>query len=221
MDFKLEETDDFDEEESEPSDESNDKDTTDEEEFDPLGFDDNSDEEDADEAEEPDESQREYDEEDELDEEPSALVLEERIEIAPFNPQEENNFAYAEVVRAYYEEKNYEHAIEKFGEAIENEERQTKDPQSVANEIVAKSKYWQAEAYVKTQDIPKAIKTFESLAKTCKSRCNRLRRMTCPLPNPATNGCGMATITIRHQSLNRTNRLCNPLQKIYPCPNRL
>ena len=118
MDFKLEEIDDFDEEKLEPSDESNDKDTTDEEEFDPLGFDDNSDEEDTDgvayEAEEPDESQREYDEEDELDEESSALVLEERIEIAPFNPQEENNFAYAEAVRAYYEGKNYEHAIEKI-----------------------------------------------------------------------------------------------------------
>jgi tetratricopeptide (TPR) repeat protein len=167
MDFKLEETDDFDEEESEPSDESNDKDITDEEEFNPLGFDDNSDEEDADEvayeAEEPDESQNEYDEEDESDEESSALVLEERIEIAPFNPQEENNFAYAEAVRAYYEEKNYEQAIEKFGEAIENEEQQTKGSQSVANEIVAKSKYWQAEAYVKTQDIPQAIVTFESL----------------------------------------------------------
>ena len=174
MDFKLEETDDFDEEESEPSDESNDKDITDEEEFNPLGFDDNSDEEDADEvayeAEEPDESQNEYDEEDESDEESSALVLEERIEIAPFNPQEENNFAYAEAVRAYYEEKNYEQAIEKFGEAIENEEQQTKDPQSVANEIVAKSKYWQAEAYVKTQDIPQAIVTFESLieSESCK-----------------------------------------------------
>ncbi len=177
MDFKLEETDDLDEEKlepsdeseekMEPSDESDDKDINDEEEFDPLGFDDNSDEKDADEAvyesEEPDESQNEYNKEDELDEESSALVLEERIEIAPFNPQEENNFAYAEAVRAYYEEKNYEQAIEKFGEAIENEKQQTKDPQSVANEIVAKSKYWQAEAYVKTQDIPQAIVTFESL----------------------------------------------------------
>jgi tetratricopeptide (TPR) repeat protein len=187
MDFKLEETDDLDEEKLEPSDEDEEKlepsdedeeklepsdedeekDINDEEEFDPLGFDDNSDEKDADEAvyesEEPDESQNEYDEKNELDEESSALVLEERIEIAPFNPQEENNFAYAEAVRAYYEEKNYEQAIEKFGEAIENEEQQTKDPQSVANEIVAKSKYWQAEAYVKTQDIPQAIVTFESL----------------------------------------------------------
>ena len=187
MDFKLEETDDLDEEKLEPSDEDEEKlepsdedeeklepsdedeekDINDEEEFDPLGFDDNSDEKDADEAvyesEEPDESQNEYNKEDELDEESSALVLEERIEIAPFNPQEENNFAYAEAVRAYYEEKNYEQAIEKFGEAIENEKQQTKDPQSVANEIVAKSKYWQAEAYVKTQDIPQAIVTFESL----------------------------------------------------------
>ena len=140
MDFKLEETDDLDKEELEPVDEFNDKDTTDEEEFDPLGVDDNSDEEDADgvayEAEEPDESQREYDEEDELDEldeESSALVLEERIEIAPFNPQEENNFAYAEAVRAYYEEKNYEHAIEKFWRSY-RKRRTTNERSAVCSE---------------------------------------------------------------------------------------
>ena len=120
------------------------------------------------ESPEPEESQDADDEEDELEEESSALVLEpQRIEIAPFNSHEENNFAYAEAVRAYYEEKNYEQAIEKFSEAIKNEKKQTKGKQSAANEIVAKSMYWQAEAYVKTQDIPKAIKTFESLVKTC------------------------------------------------------
>ncbi len=166
MDFKL------DEEEIDPFDQDNNNDNTDEEEFDPLGFNDETDEKDADQAAyespEPEESKDAYDEEDELEEESSSLVLEqERVEIAPFNSQEENNFAYAEAVKAYYEEKNYEQAIEKFSEAIKNEKKQTKGKQSVANEVVAKSMYWQAEAYVKTQDIPKAIKTFESLVKTC------------------------------------------------------
>ena len=171
MDFKLNEIDGFDEEEIDPFDQNSDNNITDEDEFDPLGFDDETDEEDSDavayEPDEPDESEDVYDEE-ELEEESSSLVLEQqRIEIAPFNSQEENNFAYAEAVRAYYEEKNYEQAIEKFTEAIKNEKKQTKGRKSTANEIVAKSMYWQAEAYVKTQDIPKAIKTFESLVKTC------------------------------------------------------
>ncbi|MDE0481501.1 MAG: tetratricopeptide repeat protein [Candidatus Poribacteria bacterium] len=172
MDFKLNEIDGFDEEEIDPFDQNSDNDITNEDEFDPLGVDDETDEEDSDavayEPDEPDESEDVYDEEEELDEESSPLVLEQqRIEIAPFNSQEENNFAYAEAVRAYYEEKNYEQAIEKFTEAIKNEKKQAKGKKSTANEIVAKSMYWQAEAYVKTQDIPKAIKTFESLVKTC------------------------------------------------------
>ncbi len=170
MDFKLNEIDGFDEEEIDPFDQNSDNNITDEDEFDPLGFDE-TDEEDSDavayEPDESDESEDVYDEE-ELEEESSSLVLEQqRVEIAPFNSQEENNFAYAEAVRAYYEEKNYEQAIEKFTEAIKNEKKQTKGKKSTANEIVAKSMYWQAEAYVKTQDIPKAIKTFESLVKTC------------------------------------------------------
>ncbi|MDE0087687.1 MAG: tetratricopeptide repeat protein [Candidatus Poribacteria bacterium] len=171
MDFKLNEIDGFDEEETDPFDQNSDNNITDEDEFDPLGLDE-TDEEDSDavayEPDDLDESEDVYDEEDELEEESSSLVLEqERVEIAPFNSQEENNFAYAEAVRAYYEEKNYEQAIEKFTEAIKNEKKQTKGKKSTANEIVAKSMYWQAEAYVKTQDIPKAIKTFESLVKTC------------------------------------------------------
>ncbi|MCE2399459.1 tetratricopeptide repeat protein [Candidatus Poribacteria bacterium] len=166
MDFKL------DEEEIDPFAQDSNNDNTDEDEFDPLGFNDETEKEDSDqvayESPEPEESEDVYDdEEDELEE--ASLVLEQqRVEIAPFNSQEEDNFAYAEAVRAYYEEKNYEQAIEKFSEAIKNEKKQTKGKQSAANEIVAKSMYWQAEAYVKTQDIPKAIKTFESLVKTCK-----------------------------------------------------
>jgi len=171
MDFKLEEVDDFDEEELDTDEEDNNDEIDDNEEFDPLGFDDTAEEEDADkvayEPDEPDESDELDDEEDESDEETSSLVLEEPIEIDLFNQQEENVPAYTEAVRAYYEDKNYEHAIEKFGEAIKNAKRQTKGKQLLSNEIVAKSMYWQAESYVKTQDIPKAIDTFESLVKTC------------------------------------------------------
>lgn len=174
MNFKLEELDGFDEEVLDSSDESSKDDAfSDEKEFDPLGFGDETDKEDSDQAvyesPEPEEAEEADDETDELEEDSSALVLEQQVEIALFNQQEENNFAYAEAVRAYYEEKNYEQAIEKFSEAIKNEKKQSKGKGSSENEVVAKSMYWQAEAYVKTQDIPKAIKIFESLAKTCRT----------------------------------------------------
>ena len=87
------------------------------------------------------------------------------LEIEPFRPQEQSNYAYADAVTAYYEEKNYQRAIEKFSEAIENEAQDTEGADS--NEIVAKAMYWQAEAYVKMQNIPQAIGTFESLVQNC------------------------------------------------------
>lgn len=87
------------------------------------------------------------------------------LEIEPFRPQEQSNYAYADAVTAYYEEKDYQRAIEKFSEAIENEAQDTEGADS--NEIVAKAMYWQAEAYVKIQDIPQAIGTFESLVENC------------------------------------------------------
>ena len=87
------------------------------------------------------------------------------LEIEPFRPQEQSNYAYADAVTAYYEEKDYQRAIEKFSEAIENEAQDTEGTDS--NEIVAKAMYWQAEAYVKIQDIPQAIGTFESLVQNC------------------------------------------------------
>ena len=90
------------------------------------------------------------------------------LEIELFRPQEQDNFAYADAMTAYYEEKNYQRAIEKFGEAIENEAQGKEEHATYSNEIVAKSMYWQAEAYVKMQDIPQAIVTFESLAQNCR-----------------------------------------------------
>lgn len=87
------------------------------------------------------------------------------LEIELLRPQEQSNYAYADAVTAYYEEKDYQRAIEKFSEAIENEAQDTEGADS--NEIVAKAMYWQAEAYVKIQDIPHAIGTFENLVQNC------------------------------------------------------
>lgn len=86
------------------------------------------------------------------------------LEVEFFRPQEQDNLAYADAVKAYYEEKDYQRAIEKFGEAIENEAQQHTDGNVTdSNSVVAKAMYWQAEAYVKLQNIPQAIVTFESL----------------------------------------------------------
>ena len=87
--------------------------------------------------------------------------------VALFRPTEQSNYAYADAVTAYYEEKDYQRAIEKFSEAIEYEAQSTENNGTDANEIVAKSKYWQAEAYIKLQDLRQAILTFEDLLNTC------------------------------------------------------
>ena len=96
------------------------------------------------------------------------------LELAPtepkvefFRPKEQSNAAYRDARTAYYEENDYQRAIEKFNEAIEYEVQSTEGSLSNTNEIVAKSKYWQAEAYVKLHDLPHAIQTFEDLVKTC------------------------------------------------------
>lgn len=85
------------------------------------------------------------------------------LEVEFFRPQEQGNLAYADAVTAYHEDKDYQRAIEKFGEAIENEVQQMDGSVTDSNSIVAKAMYWQAEAYVKLQDIPQAVVTFESL----------------------------------------------------------
>ncbi len=89
-------------------------------------------------------------------------------DVEPLRPQEQSNSAYAEAVTAFYEEKNYQKAIEKFNEAIENEVRHTENKMDDTNEIVAKSKYWQAEAYIKLHDLSQAIGTLEDLVETCR-----------------------------------------------------
>ncbi len=88
---------------------------------------------------------------------------------ALFQFYEQNNQAYRDAITAYFEEKNYQQAIEKFNEAIADASQRTARDltEEQAGEIVAKSMYWQAEAYVKTQDIPRAVEVFNSLVQNC------------------------------------------------------
>lgn len=174
MNLKIDEIDDFEEEETAPP---HDEDQSENEAHVPFGFDEKDESEDAnrtaDAAEEPQEDDDDDDDDDvdnldETTEDVSALILRQRISVPRFSQREEDNFAYAEAVMAYYEEKNYEAAIEKFDEAIKSEKKGKRIKQLADNEILAKSLYWQAESYVKTQDFANAIKTFEYLAKTCK-----------------------------------------------------
>ena len=106
--------------------------------------------------------------EDKLEEVPSPLI--------PVNPTsalfrlyEQNNNAYRDAVTAYFEDKNYQQAIEKFEEAIADASQRTERDltEAQAGEIVAKSMYWQAEAYVKTQNISKAVEVFKTLIQNC------------------------------------------------------
>ena len=107
--------------------------------------------------------------EDEVEEVPPPLM--------PVNPTgtlfrhyEQNHTAYTDAMTAYFEEKNYQQAIEKFDAAIADaSERIEHDlTQAQVDEIVAKSMYWQAEAYVKTQNLSQAVETFNALIQNCK-----------------------------------------------------
>lgn len=114
-----------------------------------------------DDEDEVDELDDEFDEDFE-DEDFYPQIDEPPVEIAQFRPHEEDNLAYTDAVNAYYDEKNYELAIGKFQDAIDNERKHgTRMP----NETIAKSMYWQAEAYVKTEAFEQATAVLESLIK--------------------------------------------------------
>ena len=118
-------------------------------------------ENDEDEDEDADEEDEDYIEPEEEYEDDFYLPVDEPpVEVEPFRQREIDNLAYADAVTAYYEERNYEVAIEKFQDAIDNErEYGTGAP----NEIIAKSMYWQAESYVKTEAFERATAVLESL----------------------------------------------------------
>ena len=132
-----------------------------------LPDDDDIDDETEDEIDE-ENSDTEADDEDELEVELPTLELPPvKPVIEHFRPQEQSNTAYADAVTAYYVERNYQRAIEKFDEAIAYEAQRTEGNAIDPNEIVAKSKYWQAEAYAKLQNLSQAIGIFEDLIETC------------------------------------------------------
>ena len=166
MIFNFDKTDDFNEEELAPSPNEAEEDESSEADAPvdiPLELDDRDDAvNESDIAYDP---ENEPQDENEVDAEPEPPPL---IEIAPFNPQEINNFAYTEASNAFYEERNYERAIEKFDEALNSEQQRRAAGEPKDADIIAKSLYWKAEACVKTQDIPKALGILKDLIETCK-----------------------------------------------------
>ena len=83
--------------------------------------------------------------------------------------------------KAYYDDRNYEEAIEKFQALIEQESPPAEDASTEANSqeeyvegedpeleepsiVLTKSMYWLGESYVKIGQIDKAIEAFEALA---------------------------------------------------------
>lgn len=115
-----------------------------------------------DDEDEEDELEDEFEEDELEDEDFYPQIDEPPVEIAQFRPHEEDNLAYTDAVNAYYDEKNYELAIGKFQDAIDNER---KHGNRMPNETIAKSMYWQAEAYVKTEAFEDATAVLESLIK--------------------------------------------------------
>lgn len=120
------------------------------------------------EGEDEDEEDEDYIEPEEEYEDDFYLPVDEPpVEVEPFRQREIDNLAYADAVTAYYEERNYEVAIEKFQDAIDNER---KFGTGAPNEIIAKSMYWQAESYVKTENRQKATAVLESLIESFADR---------------------------------------------------
>ena len=77
--------------------------------------------------------------------------------------------------KAYHDDYDFEHAIEYFQKAIENESPSTKESSEKADEneeqqlqepssVIVRSMYWQAESYVKIGKIEKAIEVFGMLS---------------------------------------------------------
>ena len=89
-----------------------------------------------------------------------------------------NNMSFYQANKAYYEDRNYEEAIAEFQAAIEYEGSQpsdlpdveeTEDTEEPAeptppNDILAKSMYWMGEAYLKLNQIDRAVETFGQLS---------------------------------------------------------
>ena len=89
-----------------------------------------------------------------------------------------NNMSFYQANKAYYEDRNYEEAIAEFQAAIEYEESQPSDPSGAEepedsavlaeptppNDVLVKSMYWMGEAYLKLNQVDRAVETFGQLS---------------------------------------------------------
>jgi tetratricopeptide (TPR) repeat protein len=111
----------------------------------------------------------------EVEEDSSALLASFEADLEFLH--DSNNMSFYQANKAYYEDRNYEGAIAEFQAAIEYEKSHPSDPPDVEesedseeladpkppNDVLVKSMYWMAEAYLKLDQTDQAVETFGQL----------------------------------------------------------
>ena len=111
----------------------------------------------------------------EVEEDPSSLLASLGVDLEFLH--DSNNMSFYQANKAYYEDRNYEGAIAEFQAAIEYEKSHPSDPPDVEesedseelaepkppNDVLVKSMYWMAEAYLKLNQVDQAVETFGQL----------------------------------------------------------
>ena len=111
----------------------------------------------------------------EVEEDPSSLLVSLGVDLEFLH--DSNNMSFYQANKAYYEDRNYEGAIAEFQAAIEYEKSHPSDPPDVEesedseglvepkppNDVLVKSMYWMAEAYLKLNQVDQAVETFGQL----------------------------------------------------------
>ena len=112
----------------------------------------------------------------EVEEDPSSLLASLGVDLEFLH--DGNNMSFYQANKAYYEDRNYEGAIAEFQAAIEYEKSHPSDPPDVEesedseeladpkspNDVLVKSMYWMAEAYLKLDQTDQAVETFGQLS---------------------------------------------------------
>jgi TolA-binding protein len=112
----------------------------------------------------------------EVEEDSSALLASFEADLEFLH--DSNNMSFYQAHKAYYEDRNYEGAIAEFQAAIEYEKSHPSDPPDVEesedseepadpkppNDVLVKSMYWMAEAYLKLNQVDQAVETFGQLS---------------------------------------------------------
>ena len=112
------------------------------------------------------ENQEGEDTTEEIIEEAPAKTIKELAEAvnadASFIHGDNENFYLA--FKAYHNDRDYEEAIQKFQAAIEYERAHPRHSGTYDVDVIAKSRYWTGESYIKIKAFDKAIEELESLA---------------------------------------------------------